>query len=112
MSSTSLLGKPPEITAPVKLAGESDSDMLFKWLVVKNYLWMLASQFDDELRRIVKSGVSLELVYRLEEWKRDNAEWHKALTAPEDLGTQKAAFDHLRRLIEAHFFELGGSENE
>ena len=111
MSSTSLLGKPADVTAPVKLDGESDSDMLFNWLVVKNYLWMLTSPHDDELRRIVKIGPYFELVYRLEDWKKDHAEWREALTAPEDLETQKAAFEHLERLMKVHFFEIGGSEN-
>ena len=113
-SSTSLLGKPPEVTAPIRLEGESDSDMLFKWMAVRHLLWMLDPPYDDELRRIVNIGVLLELVYKLENWRRTQphqAEGHAALIAPEVPESRQTAFARLERLMNAHFFDLGESGN-
>ena len=86
-SSTSVVGAAPEITAPVRLEGQSNSQVLFTWLTVHQFLWMLEPPHEDELREIVGFSVEIELTYQLIQWRRDQPErgkGHKALAAPED----------------------------
>ena len=99
---TSLVGESPEITAPIRTEGESDSDVLFNWLDYHGFLWMLTPPHDDELQRIAGSSVALELAFRLMKWERQQG--RKPPKAPL-LATRQQGFARLEKLIKAHFFD-------
>ena len=102
---TSVAGASPDITAPVRLDGQTNSEVLFNWLVVNRYLWMLDSAHDAELERILDTQARLRLGYKLIQWKREPGHTgHAALTAPEDDETRRSAFARLDRLIKIHLF--------
>jgi hypothetical protein len=111
MTQTSIVGKTPEISAPVRLEGQGNSEVLFNWLTVKHHLWMLQSPHDQELERIVGSRVRLHLGFRLISWKREPShdEHHEALVVPAEERSRTEAFAKLKKLMKAHFF---GSEKE
>lgn len=110
---TSVVGEPPAITAPVRLKGESNSEVLFNWLTVKCFLWMLRPPYDGELERMVGSFVRIRLGFKLIKWlkKPNHSDSHEALLAPSDEESRRAAFARLERLLKVHFFITGGSEN-
>jgi hypothetical protein len=113
-SSTSVVGAAPEITAPVRLEGQSHSEVLFTWLTVHQFLWMLEPPHDDELRGILGSSLEFELTYQLVKWKRKQPErgmGHKALAAPEDEADRRNAFGRLERLKKVHLFDSGDSDH-
>ena len=95
-----------QITAPIRLEGQSNSEVLFNWLTVKRYLWMLTSPYDDRFETIVGSRVRFRLGYKLIEWRRDpnHGEGHEALAVPADDESCRA-FNRLEELIKHHFFE-------
>ena len=41
MSLTSVVDAAPEVSAPIRFEGQSNSEILFNWLTVKRKLWML-----------------------------------------------------------------------
>ena len=99
---TSLVSESPEITAPIRADGESDSEVLFNWLDYHGFLWMLTPPHDDELQRIAGSSVALELTFRLMKWERQLG--NKPPEAPV-LTTRQKGFARLEKLIKAHFFD-------
>jgi len=112
---TSVLGASPEITAPIRLEGQTDPDVLFDWMVVNRYLWMLEPPFDEEVDRIVKKPRALfRLVYRLAMWRKEpgHTERHLALAAPAGEDAQRAAFARLQRLIDIHLFDSNVPEGD
>ena len=112
MTQTSVVGEKPEISAPIRLEGQSDTEFLFTWLAVHQFLWMLEPPYDAELRRIVGSSEEIDLTYQLMHWKRDQPErgkGHKALAAPENEATRRAAFARLERLKKVHLLDSGDS---
>ena len=107
----SVLDQSAEITAPVRLEGQSNSEVIFNWLTVNGYLWMLESPHDTQLEQIVGFRARLHLGFKLIAWRRESghAEGHKALAIPEDESEVQGAFARLERLIQVHFFDSGGS---
>jgi hypothetical protein len=111
-SSTSIVGAAPEITAPVRLEGQSHSEVLFAWLIVNRFLWMIEAPHDTNLRKIMGTSMEIDLIYQLGKWKRkqpERGQGHKALTAPEDEATRHQAFARLERLKKVHLLDSGGS---
>ena len=110
-TTTSVAGASPEITAPVRVKGQTDSEVLFNWLIVNRYLWMLESTYDAELEHILDTEARLPLGYKLIQWKR-NHQGHPALVAPEDAAVRQAAFARLERLIDIHLFASDPSDTK
>ena len=104
---TSVVGDVPEITAPVRLEGQSNSEVLFNWLTVNRYLWLLEAPYDEELEMIVGNRARFHLGFRLIQWKRDprHHRGHPALAAPESDDTRRVAFERLERLIRIHLLD-------
>jgi hypothetical protein len=112
---TSVVGASPEITAPVRLEGQTDPDVLFDWLVVNRYLWVLEPPYEEEVERIVKKPRRrLRLVYLLTLWRKEpgHTERHAALAAPGDDDARRAAFARLKRVVDIHLFDTGGSDHD
>lgn len=106
-TTTSVAGESPEITAPVRLEGQSNSEILFNWLAVNRCLWMLTTPYDEHLERIVGPRARLHLGFRLIKWRRasNHGEGHPALVYPKTVESRRAAYARLKRLIEIHLLE-------
>ena len=96
---TSVVGSEPEVSAPIRLVGQMNSEVLFNWLVLKRYLWMLDPKHEDILDRVTGPFLAIKLKAMLIAWKRKNGTEHPALQPPE-----KAPFDHLEKMLDVHFF--------
>lgn len=111
---TSLVGETPEITAPFRLEGQSNSEVLFNWLVINRYLWMLKVPYDAELETIVGDRARFHLGYRLIKWKREanHGEGHPALAVPASSESRQSAYWRLERVIRYHLLDSGESEHD
>lgn len=100
------------ITAPVRLDGQGNSDVLFNWLTVNQYLWMLAPPDDEQLERIVDPQTRLHLGFKLIKWRRDpnHGEAHPAIAVPKNEESREAAFRRLEILIKNHFLDSGDTK--
>ena len=107
MNVTSILNATPEVSAPIRVEGQSNSEVLFNWLTVKRKLWMLEDQHLGRFEDLVGLWAAVRVVYRFVAWKKINADDHPALQLPADMAEIEAAFKLLEKLLKAHFF---GSE--
>ena len=103
---SSVIGEAPAITAPVRLEGQSNSEVLFTWMLTNRYLWMLEAPFDKEVERIIDPRAGFHLAYRMGKWRRErNHREHPAVIAPGSEDARRAAFERLDRLIQHHLLD-------
>ena len=108
MNVTSVFNAAPEVSAPIRIEGQSNSEVLFNWLTVKRKLWMLEDQHHlGRFEELVGFWAGLRVMQRLLAWKKINGEDHPAIQLPDDQAEIEAAFKLLAKLLKAHFF---GSE--
>ncbi len=107
-NTTSVIAGSGEITAPVRLEGQSNSEVIFNWMKLHGFLWMLIPPYDQQLEQILGSRARLRLGYKLIKWKRqqDHGDGHEALVAPQDRESRQAAFTRLQKMLEVHLFGL------
>jgi hypothetical protein len=90
-----------EVTAPVRVEGESDSQAIFTWMVTNRYLWMLDGRWTDRVEDLVGTGRLLRLVGRRIGWARHHP-GHPALELPDDEPARDFAVARLARFLEMH----------
>jgi hypothetical protein len=90
-----------EVTAPIRVEGESDSQAIFTWMVTNRYLWMLDGRWTDRVEDLVGTGRLLRLVGRRIGWARSHP-GHPALDLPDDEPARDFAFARLARFLEMH----------
>lgn len=106
---TSVMGEAPEITAPVRLEGQSNSEVLFTWMLTNRYVWMLDSRFEEQLNCVVGERAGFHLAYRLVLWSREepsHGTGHPALAVPESDEARQVAFNRLERVIKHHILDV------
>ena len=94
----------PDVSAPVRLEGQTNSEVLFNWLTVKRFLWMLGDLYLNRFEDCVGTWAAIRVAHRLIRWKRSNADTHPALQLPRDETKIEEAFIKLEQLVELHFF--------
>jgi hypothetical protein len=90
-----------EVTAPVRIEGESDSQTIFTWMVTSRYLWMLGSPWTDRVEDLVGTGRLLRLIGRRMQFVRKHHK-HPAFDLPAEESDRDHAFMRLKRLLEMH----------
>ena len=106
---TSIVGAAPEVSAPIRTEGQSNSEVLFGWLAVKRLLWMLEDPHLTRLESLIGTWSAVRVLHRLNMWKRSFEEGHPAIVAPEAQADIDGAFAKLTTLLKVHFF---GSEEK
>lgn len=90
-----------EVTAPIRVEGESDSQTIFTWMVTNRYLWMLDGEWTDRVEDLVGTGRLLRLIGRRMQFARKRPD-HPAFDVPAQESDRDHAFMRLARLLEMH----------
>ena len=105
MNVTSVVEAAPEVSAPIRLEGQPNSEVLFNWLVVKGHLWMLEDAgYLERFEELVGTWAGIRVLWRLNKWKSLNDTSHPTLQSPADKADIESAFMKLDKLLQAHFF--------
>ena len=104
---TSIVGAAPEVSAPVRTEGQSNSEVLFNWMTVKGKLWMLEDPHLERFESTVGFWAALRVLHLFGKWSSVNG--HLAPAPPSTGAEIDAAFALLDKLLKAHFF---GSEEK
>ena len=110
MNVTSVVGAAPEVSAPIREVGQSNSEVLFNWLAFKQKLWMLEdADHLDRFGKLVGYWSAIRIMRLFLPWRRIYGKAHPALRLPEDKAEIEDSFALLDKLLRAHFF---GSEEK
>lgn len=73
-----------EITAPVRVEGESDAQTIFTWMVANRYLWMLEGDGADRVEDLVGTARLIRLAGRQLRFRREQPR-HAAFELPAEV---------------------------
>jgi hypothetical protein len=90
-----------EVTAPVRVEGESDAQTIFTWMVANRYLWMLDGEGADRVEDLVGTARLIRLVGRRMRFRREHPR-HPAFEMPGEASERDFAYRRLARLLEMH----------
>lgn len=92
-----------EVTAPVRIPGESDAQTIFTWMVTNRYLWMLEGEEDaNRVEAVVGTARLISLAGKRMRLAREQP-GHEALKRPTEASAQEHAYKRLARFFELHF---------
>jgi hypothetical protein len=90
-----------EVTAPVRIEGESNAQTIFTWMVANRYLWMLHGEWADRVEDLVGTARLIRLAGRQLRFRRENP-MHDALEVPTEGSAREFAYTRLARFLEMH----------
>jgi hypothetical protein len=90
-----------DVTAPVRVEGESDAQTIFTWMVANRYLWMLDGEWADRAEDLVGTARLIRLAGRRMRFRREQPA-HEALRLPDEDSAREVAYRRLARFLEMH----------
>ncbi len=91
-----------EVTAPVRVEGQSNAEAVFTWMRVNQNLWMLDGEWADRVEDLVGTARLIRLVAMRMRFQRGNRS-HAALQLPDDdEDVREHAYRRLGRFLELH----------
>ena len=90
-----------EVTAPVRVEGQSNAEAVFTWMRVNRNLWMLGGKWADRVEVLVGTSRLIHLAGMRMRFERAHR-GHAALMLPDEGEKREHAFARLARFLELH----------
>ena len=91
-----------EVTAPIRIPGESDAQTIFAWMLTNRYLWMLDGEENaNRVDEVVGTARLIGLAGKRMRLARQQPD-HDALRCPEEESAREFAYKRLARFFELH----------